>query len=148
MMAETYIVNVEGAVWRRGRYMLIVRGLEEAHAAGLLSLVGGKVEDTEGQIADVLEMTLRREILEEVGLVVKETVYVHNTHFTAAGKNVIDIVFLCRYESGEPLITDPGEVAEILWLTAADVLNHPAAPTWTKDSIERVEQVRSRLNWS
>jgi NADH pyrophosphatase NudC (nudix superfamily) len=147
-MAETYIVNVEGAVWRSGRYMLIVRGPEEAHAAGTLSLVGGKVEVTEGGMDDVLETTLRREIREEVGLVIGETVYVHSTHFTAAGQNVIDVVFLGRYESGEPLITDPGEVAEIRWLTAAEVLDHPAAPPWTKGSIERVEQVRNRLNWS
>jgi hypothetical protein len=39
-----YIVNVEGAIYLEDRYLLIVRGPGEDHAAGALSLVGGKVD--------------------------------------------------------------------------------------------------------
>jgi NADH pyrophosphatase NudC (nudix superfamily) len=100
-------------------------------------------------MADVLEETLRREILEETGVIIGEAVYVHSTHFgDTMGETVVDVVFLCRYQSGEPTIDDPGEVAEILWLTADEVRRHPAAPPWTKNSIERVEQIRLKLGWS
>ena len=46
---------------------MILRGEEEGHAAGTLSMPGGKVELNEiGN--DVLEIALKREIREEVGL--------------------------------------------------------------------------------
>jgi 8-oxo-dGTP pyrophosphatase MutT (NUDIX family) len=142
-----YIVNVEGAVLHEGRYLMIVRGAEESHAAGTLALVGGKVETAENQ-EDVLETTLRREIWEEVGIVVGEIAYVQSTHFIADdGDQVIDIVFLCQYEYGEPVIDNPGEVAEFLWLTAKEILKHPKAPEWTRNSIKRVEAVRRQLGW-
>lgn len=55
------IVNVEAAIVRDGRYLMIVWGEEESHAPGTLSIPGGKVEDA-GLIGNVLEETLRREI--------------------------------------------------------------------------------------
>ena len=65
MSSERYIVNVEAAVVDRGRYLLAVRGMGEGHAAGAVSLIGGKVEGPEVS-DDVLEETLRREVEEEV----------------------------------------------------------------------------------
>jgi 8-oxo-dGTP diphosphatase len=58
---------------------------------------------------------------------------------------VVDVVFLCRYQSGEPRIDDPGEVAELLWLPAAEVMQHPKVSTWTHSSITRAEKVREQL---
>jgi 8-oxo-dGTP diphosphatase len=142
---STYIVNVEGAIWHAGRYLVIVRGEAEEHAAGTLSWVGGKVEETE-EAADVLENTLKREILEEVGVQVQDIHYVSNTHF-GTGVTCIDIVFLCRYASGEPTPQSPDEVAEILWLTADEIRVHPKTPVWIQASLERVEAARARLNW-
>jgi len=34
MIADKYVVNVEGVIFRDGRYLLIVRGTEEDHAPG------------------------------------------------------------------------------------------------------------------
>ena len=56
-----YIVNVEGAVVKDGRYLMIVRGEQESHAPGALTFPGGKVEDAES-VDNVLEETIRREI--------------------------------------------------------------------------------------
>ena len=36
-----FIVNVEGAILRGERYLMIVRGEAESHAAGTLSMPGG-----------------------------------------------------------------------------------------------------------
>lgn len=147
MTTQLYIVNVEGAILRDGRYLMIVRGAEEEYAAGVLALVGGKVEATENA-KDVLEDTLRREIMEEVGVQVGDLAYVHSTQFIVEdGAMVVDIVFLCAYQWGEPRIDDPGEVADILWMSAEDVMQHPKAMPWLQDSIQQVEAVRCKLQW-
>ncbi len=43
-----FIVNVEGAINKDGKWLMIRRSMKEEHAGGELSLVGGKVE-REGQ---------------------------------------------------------------------------------------------------
>jgi 8-oxo-dGTP pyrophosphatase MutT (NUDIX family) len=142
-----YIVNVEGAILRDGRYLMVVRGKGEAHASGVLAFVGGKVEETDPAV-DVLEDTLRREIAEEVGVTVSEMAYVMNSHFVSdTGSGVVDVIFLCRYESGEPRIDDPNEVEAIVWLDASEIAAHPACPPWMPQHIERVEAARWRLGW-
>lgn len=143
-MTDLYIVNIEGAIVRDGRYLLVVRGPEEDHAAGSLALVGGKLEGTDERL-HACEDTLRREIREEVGVEVSELVYLHNNVFGVPP--VLDVVFLCRYSAGEPAIHDPGEVAEIVWLTAEEALAHPAAPPWLRPQIEHAESIRQRLGW-
>jgi 8-oxo-dGTP pyrophosphatase MutT (NUDIX family) len=143
-----YIVNVEAAIYHDGRYLTIVRGLEESHAPGGLSIPGGKVEAS-GNVPDVLEATLRREIMEEVGVEVHdEMAYVESNAFVADdGEPVVDIVFLCRYKQGTPTISDPGEVAAIEWMTPDEIQNHPEIAPWTRQSIERAERVRAARRW-
>src|SRR6185312_6767373 len=96
MSDETYVVNVEAAIFHGDKWLMILRSAEEAHAAGTLSFVGGKVERA-GITDNILEDTLRREIAEEVGVTVDQTMrYVESKSFIAAdGLPVIDIVFLC-----------------------------------------------------
>jgi 8-oxo-dGTP diphosphatase len=137
-----YIVNVEAAIIRDGKYLLIVRGSGESHAAGLLSFVGGKMEETQNS-EDALESTLRREVLEEIGIQVKNIRYAYNTHFLADdGDKVLDVVFLCDYESGEPRIEDYEEVTDVLSLSAEEILEHPKSPIWLKQGVERIEKLR------
>ncbi|MDO3408171.1 NUDIX domain-containing protein [Saccharibacillus sp. CPCC 101409] len=137
-----FIVNVEGAIRRGDRWLLIRRGAAEEHAAGTLALVGGKV-DADGPSSDVLESNLRREILEEVGLnVAKRMTYAHSTSFvTDRGDAVVNVVFACEYADGEASAASPDEVAEILWLTTQEILEREDVPEWTRASVERAEAV-------
>ena len=143
-----YIVNVEAAIVHQGRYLIIVRGPEESHAPGGLALPGGKVEAS-GSVPDVLEATLCREIMEEVGVEVHdEMAYLESNAFVADdGEPVIDVVFLCRYKGGTPTIVDPGEVAAVQWMTPAEIRAHPQIPPWTRQSIERAERARAARRW-
>ncbi len=147
-MSSIYqIVNVEGAIVRDGHYLLVIRGSGENHAAGLLSLIGGKVEDA-GNTANILEDTLRREIQEEIDVEVSDMIYVHSNAFTTDdGEPVVNAVFLCRWIEGEPTIRDPQEVAEIRWLTANEILTNPDTPDWTRNSVRRAEKMRNMLGW-
>src|SRR5258708_5716846 len=140
-----HIVNVEGAIVRDGHYLLVIRGQAETHAAGMLSLVGGKVDDA-GDTVNILEETLQREIREEVGIEVGDMIYVHSTAFIdGANFPVIDVVFLCRWMAGEATIVDADEVAEIRWLNANEILTNPDTPDWTRNSVRRAEKMRNML---
>ncbi|MFS0861176.1 NUDIX hydrolase [Fredinandcohnia sp. 179-A 10B2 NHS] len=137
-----FIVNVEAAIRKKDKWLIIERSLKEEHAGGMLSLVGGKVE-LEGNSSDILERTVRREIYEEVGIEVEdELVYVQSTSFvTGSGEHVVDIVFLGRYKSGEAYPKSPDEVEKVLWLTTEQVIEHSNSPVFLKDSIKRSESI-------
>lgn len=146
MIADRYIVNVEGAIVKDGRYLMVVRA-EEEYAPGGLSFPGGKVEG-DGSADDILEQTLRREIAEEVGLEVHaEMAYLRSSAFVAEGDPVVDLVFLCRWKSGEAAAADPAEVAAVRWMTAAEAIAHPEVPPWTGRCLELAEQVRLERGW-
>jgi 8-oxo-dGTP diphosphatase len=142
-----FIVNVEGAVFKDDKWLIIKRSEKEEHAGGMLSLVGGKV-DLEGNSQDILERTVKREIMEEVDVDITENVsYVHNTSFvTDKGEHVINIVFLCEYAKGDAKPNCPDEVADVFWMTYDEVLSHPNMAIWPKDSIRLAEQVRKQNN--
>lgn len=147
-MTVHYIVNVEAAVVRDGRYLMIVRSEQESHAPGTLSVPGGKVEGA-GIVNNILEETARREVREEVGIEIEdELIYVESKSFvTDDGDPVVDIVFLCRYRSGEATAIDAAEVAGLSWMTAAEVAAHPKTPPWIRQSIDLAEQRRLALGW-
>jgi len=141
-----YIVNVEAAIHRDDHWLIIKRSEKEEHAPGLLSLVGGKVE-TKLAENNILEETLKREILEEVGIeIFEENHYVESKSFmTDNGEYVIDIVFLCKYKSGKARCMQEEEVSEIHWMSSEELLNNESAPFWLKDSIQKAYELRLKL---
>ena len=141
MPPHLYILIVGAVIVKDKKYLMIVRGEDETHAPGALSFVGGKVEDA-GVAADILEVTLRREIMEEVGLEVDDQIeYLFSSSFVIdAGEPVVDIVFLCRYQSGTPKIIDKGEVAAIHWMTAEDLLTEDGIPPWIRRIVRLAEK--------
>jgi 8-oxo-dGTP diphosphatase len=142
-----FIVNVEGAIFNSNKWLIIQRSKKETHAGGLISLVGGKV-DVEGNSVDILERTVKREIFEEIGVKVKDKLsYIQSTSFIADdGSNVVDVVFLCEYDSGEPYVKSKDEVEDVSWMTYEEIINHPKAPIWLKESIERAEVQRREIS--
>jgi ADP-ribose pyrophosphatase YjhB (NUDIX family) len=146
MLADRYIVNVEGAVVKSDQYLMVVRGAEE-YAPGGLNFPGGKVEEA-GVRDAILEETVRREILEEVAVEVhEEMIYVRSSAFVAEGDPVVDVLFLCRWKSGEAVAADPTEVAAVRWMTAAEAIAHPETPPWTRLSLRLAEEKRIERGW-
>lgn len=140
-----FYVNVEGAVFQEDKWLIIGRSMKEEHAGGLLSLVGGTVEN-EGNTQDILERTIKRELFEEVGVKVKDKIkFVRNTSFILDnGSEVIDIVFLCEFDKGEPYVKSPDEVDAVYWMTTDEILSNPMAPIWLKESIQEAESLRKK----
>ena len=136
-----FIVNVEGAIYKNEKWLLIRRSEKEEHAGGVLSLVGGKVEE-EGTSSDILERTLKREITEEVGIEVSNLRYVNSSSFvTDSGINVVDIVFLCDHESGVAFAKSPDEVDDVIWMTTQQILNNSNLPIYLKENIKLAEKM-------
>ncbi|MUK87914.1 NUDIX domain-containing protein [Ornithinibacillus sp. L9] len=136
-----FIVNVEGAIYRDGKWLLIRRSKKEEHAGGSLSLVGGKCE-IEGVSADILERTLHREIAEEVGIEVTGLKYVNSSSFvTDSGLHVIDIVFLCHPKLGDPYAKSTDEVDAVLWMTTPDILNDTDLPDYLIENIKQANML-------
>jgi len=138
-----FIVNVEGAIFHEEKWLIIKRSTKEEHAGGTLSLVGGRV-DIEGNALDILERTVRREIFEEVGIEVKETLhFLYSSSFVSdEGLNVINVVFLCEYSQGTAYSKSPDEVEGIYWMSYDEIIDHPDTPQWTKESIKKAENQR------
>ncbi|MDN4525147.1 NUDIX domain-containing protein [Fictibacillus fluitans] len=138
-----FIVNVEAAVYKEDKWLIIKRSLKEEHAGGLLAFVGGKV-DPAGESANILEESVKRELFEEVGAMVKDELqYVLSTSFTLAdGREVIDIIFLCELDDCTPYVKSPDEVEALYWLSEEEILNHPKTPVWLAESIKEAEAMR------
>ncbi|NLX61275.1 MAG: NUDIX domain-containing protein [Tissierellia bacterium] len=143
-----YVVNVEGAIYKGDKWLIIKRSEEEEHGPGLMTLVGGKVE-INGVQDGVLEDTLRREIREEVGIEVAEDMhYLESKTFSMGnGQLVVDVVFVCKYEAGEARPVDRHEVGEVYWMACKEVLESKQAPIWLKESIKKAEGVRLKVGW-
>lgn len=142
---EMFVVNTQCAVFRDERILMIVRGEEVRQSPGVLAFPGGKVEVEDGP-ADILETTVRREVLEETRITVSsELEYVRSVSFSMNdGTPVVDVLFMGEYCKGEPQIADPGEVAEILWMTADEILATDDIRPWLKDAINQLEALRRR----
>ena len=137
-----FIVNVEAAIRRDGKYLLIRRGSGEEHSPGTISLPGGKI-DHEAISPEALEQALRREIEEEVGLQLGRVQYLESKTFTMdTGEWCLSVCFLCDDFTGTASAKSADEVAEILWLNYAELDDQPCPP-WTKQSILQAEQLRA-----
>lgn len=143
---EMFVVNTQCAVMRDDSILMIVRGPGVQHSPGVLAFPGGKVETEDGP-ADILETTVRREVLEETGITVSsELEYVRSVSFSMSdGTPVVDVLFMGEYCDGEPQITDPDEIADIRWMTAVEVLADDGIRPWLKEAIVQVEALRRRL---
>lgn len=76
---DTFIVNVEVAVVREGRYLAIVRGAGVTYGSGWLVFPGGKTETTD-PTRNTLEETARREVREEVSLTLDDPIVYVESH--------------------------------------------------------------------
>lgn len=135
-----YVVNVELAVVRGDRFLLTVRSENEEYAPGALAYPGGKVEP--GVVgADTLEEAARRELLEETGLTVRRLEYLESKSFEMfEGVFVMDVVFLAEVEPGEARVGDPDEIAELVWLTAEEILENRLTPEWLASSVRLAQE--------
>ncbi|TFD92937.1 NUDIX domain-containing protein [Jeotgalibacillus sp. R-1-5s-1] len=131
-----FVLNVEAAIYKDDKWLMIRRSEKEEHAGGGLAFVGGQV-DQEGFSYDILERSLKREVFEEVGIEVEVEQYVNSSSFvTDKGEHVVDIVFLCRYVSGEAFAKSVDEVDDVYWLTQEELMEQTGLPDFLMRNLE------------
>ncbi|MGF7057518.1 NUDIX hydrolase [Brassicibacter mesophilus] len=140
------IVIVQGAIYKEDKWLMIKRSENEEHAPGIISFVGGKLEN-KGDEQDVLEKTLKREIMEEVGIEISNDIrYIESKSFVSDGGDpIVEVIFLCRYKSGQPYCADTDEVAEIYWMSIDEIIRNEKTPIWVKEGIQKAEQLRLNI---
>ncbi len=147
MSSDRFIVNVEVVVVRDGRYLATTRGSGEAFGSGWVGFPGGKVERGD-PAQDILELTARREVLEETRLhVMDPVVYIESHLFEVDRQPVLDVVMMARSLEGDPAVTAPDEVSRVEWLTFDEFMKHPGVQEWTRTSLALAEPRRRELGW-
>lgn len=129
-----FVTIVEIALESDGKF-LVIRRPQGVHAGGMLAFPGGGVEVGDGpEGEDVLQNAARREVLEEVGLDLKDPLrYATSGHFVDSyGNHVIGTVFHCKLKHTRVEVKpSPREVPEFHWMTPAEILAGEA-PVWLK----------------
>jgi len=140
---KLYLKVVEVAIEHDEKFLIIKRP-EGKHAGGLLAFPGGKVEEIDEQNEwDILRLAAKREILEEVGLDLKDDLrYIISNYFVGSiGAHVIDTIFHCKIEKTDLAINASArEVPEYYWLTEEEINQAHNAPEWLKKYVQYIRR--------
>lgn len=138
---ELHRIAVTGIIWKKDvdgtrRYLITKRSPTKKAWPNKWTVPGGGLEtddyihseathqnDESPQWYNAVEKTLRREILEEVGVEVDSIGYLLDVAFIRPdGVACIVLSFYCRYVSGEVVLDE--DATEYAWITAADVAKY------------------------
>lgn len=110
--SKLHIVAVTGIVVKGGKFLIVKRSEKEIAFPGKWTVPGGKLE-----APDNCRQTLKREILEEVGIKIQnEIIYLRDYEFTRPDNlHVIGITFLCKYKSGKVKLDQ--DFTDYAWVT-------------------------------
>ncbi len=118
---QTHILLINALVIKGGKVLIGQRSYKETHAPGKWSIPGGKVDRTEGGVWDVVEETLKREVLEETGVKIENEVKLvaNNTFIRSTGHHVVALIFLCKWKSGKAKALE--DTIDVKWITKGEV---------------------------
>ena len=134
-MEDKYLheVAITAIIVNDGKYLITRRSMQKRRWPGLWTVPGGRLEvtdytqwpkDTHGYWYNVLEKTLRREVMEEVGLEIKNIIYVTSLatlHEGAAPSLVISC--MADWASGE-VVLQMEECDEYAWVDVAEAKDY------------------------
>lgn len=127
-------LTATGCLIKHQNRFLIIKRPEGVHAAGTLSFPGGGVEFLDGaDSADILRQATKREVLEEVGIDIKDPIeYLTSSYFVDDfGNNALFVVFYCELkETAVQVAASEREVPEYFWMTAQEIVQDQKAPEW------------------
>ena len=125
---NTHVVAVMAIIKKEDKYLLAKRSASDPQA-------GGKVDNDVG--VGVIEQSLKKEVMEEVGLEIEDHVeFIYDDAFIrVSGHHVVMMTFLCFYKSGEAKPLEDQE--EVRWLTFSELkLMKDELPDYTWKRIE------------
>lgn len=125
-----HVVAVAAIVRKGNKYLLAKRSSTDDQSPGEWSMPGGKVEKASGPAR--LEETLQKEVMEEVGIRIKDKVRLvcNDSFIRSSGDQVIMLTFLCEWLSGEAKPLEDQE--EVRWLSLEEIMSMEDLPDYTK----------------
>ncbi|HPS13818.1 MAG TPA: NAD(+) diphosphatase [Prolixibacteraceae bacterium] len=97
------------------------------------SLIAGYAD-----VGESLEETLRREVMEEVGLDVKSIRYYKSQPWPLSGSMMIG--FVAEADEDQPIQIDHNEIAEAAWFSRGNLPNHSSTISIAGEMIEKFER--------
>lgn len=136
-----HVVAVFSWIRNGEKYLLARRSADDPQAGGLWALVGGKVDLDKGN--GIIEETLKREIEEEVGILVEDEFrYLSSQGFVrSSGHHVVSLIFEALYKSGEEQALDGQE--EVRWMTIPeieDLINSDKRIEYLRASFKKLQE--------
>lgn len=150
--SDLHRVSVTGIIWRDGEagreYLITKRSPEKKVFPGRWTVPGGGLEASdyvntppthaEDQWYNTSEITLKREVQEEVGLEVDDVRYLLDLTFIQPdGVPMLVLSYYCRYKSGE--VTLDKDSVDFAWVSAAEAQTYDLIEG-IKEEINMVEQ--------
>lgn len=113
---QSYLILVNALVEKDGKLLISQRSLEETHEPGRWTIPGGKVDETAGNVWNIIEKTLAREVYEETGVTIKKDVSLiaNNTFIRSTGHHVVALIFLCHWKSGKAKALE--DTVDVRWI--------------------------------
>ena len=130
-MSKPLGVAGKAIIRKDGQILLLQRSSKSGFDPGLWELPGGKIDYGENLVE-----ALKREVKEEVGLVIKVERPFKTWHFYKDPFWVTGVTFLCDYISGNVNLSS--EHADYVWIEPAEYQNYPL-------STSMEEQIKSYL---
>jgi 8-oxo-dGTP diphosphatase len=153
MDKELHRIAITGIIYNEeGKYLVTRRSLEKKAFPGMWTVPGGGINTDDyinlpptnkaGQWYNVVEMTLRREIKEEVGIEVEKPEYLLDLTFIRPDNvPVLILSYFCKYASGEVAIdADNGDTIDAKWATLEELRSYDLIDGILEE-IELVEEI-------
>ncbi|HCB35793.1 MAG: hypothetical protein A2W52_01510 [Candidatus Taylorbacteria bacterium RIFCSPHIGHO2_02_49_25] len=118
---KLHSIIVNGVIFKGDKVLVSQRSTSESHEPGKWTIPGGKVDRTDGDVFNIIEKTLAREIREETGVEIKDEIQLvtNNTFIRTDGQHVIALIFKCLYKSGKPRPLE--DTTDCRWVSLSEV---------------------------
>jgi 8-oxo-dGTP diphosphatase len=117
-------VHVVAAIIRRAGKILITQRLDRVHLGGFWEFPGGKVE-----AGETLETALQREILEELGIIIRVDEEFFTVDHDYPTKSLRLHFLNCTILEGDPQLLD---VADLRWVEPRELIDFEFPPADTE----------------
>jgi 8-oxo-dGTP diphosphatase len=137
MDKELHRIAITGIIYNdEGKYLVTKRALTKKAFPGMWTVPGGGINTDDyvnlppttaaGQWYNVVEMTLRREIKEEVNVEIEKPEYLLDLTFIRPDNiPVLVLSYMCKYKSGEVKIdNDSADTIEWAWATLEELKSY------------------------
>jgi ADP-ribose pyrophosphatase YjhB (NUDIX family) len=136
---KTHLILVNAVVFKGDKVLVSRRSLEEPHEPGKWTIPGGEVERTDDVVFNIVEKTLKDEVMEETDVEIHDRVEMitNNSFIRSTGQNVVALVFRCEYKSGDPKPLE--DTVDCKWASFEEVKKMEFAPNVKKYILKAFE---------